>query len=236
MAGLTVELLSKIPLLQGLDDKLMGELVSLMQIKMLDKKAPLMHKGESGEEIFFLLEGRLLVVDVSPEGRQTGLNFIEPGEFLGELAVIDELPRSASVIAITPSKVASLKKNFARKLIFGHPLIAERLLKHISLKLRASTDYRALLGIPNAFQRVYSLMELMAKPDPGKLVTIENMPTHEQIALMANTSRETVSRAMQILNDEQVVEKDNRRLIIRFPEKLHIVIQRVANEHQDTDR
>jgi CRP-like cAMP-binding protein len=73
MAGLTVELLSKIPLLHGLDDKLMGELVSLMQIKILDKKAPLMHKGESGEEIFFLLEGRLLVVDVSPEGRQTGL-------------------------------------------------------------------------------------------------------------------------------------------------------------------
>jgi DNA-binding GntR family transcriptional regulator len=58
------------------------------------------------------------------------------------------------------------------------------------------------------------------------------MPTHEQIALMVNTSRETVSRAFQVLNDEQVVEKDNRRLIIRFPDKLHIIIQRIAQEKQ----
>jgi DNA-binding transcriptional regulator YhcF (GntR family) len=73
---------------------------------------------------------------------------------------------------------------------------------------------------------------MLAKPDPGKLMTIEDMPTHEQIALMVNTSRETVSRAFQVLNDEQVVEKDNRRLIIRFPDKLHIIIQRIAQEKQ----
>ncbi len=233
MSHLTPELLARIPLLQGLEENLLNELSKLMQIKELAKRDNLMHKGDEARELFFLLEGRLLVVDVSPEGRQTGLNFIEPGDFLGELAVIDELPRSATVLAIAPSKVAALSKQLARKLLFGHPLIAERMLKHISLKLRASTDYRAILGIPNAFQRIFSLMELLGKPDPGKLITIENMPTHEQIALMVNTSRETVTRAMQILNDEKVVEKDNRRLIIRFPDKLHVIIQRVSQDQQD---
>lgn len=225
-------ILSKIPLFEGLNEKLLEEISSLMHFKDLGKKDYVMYKGERGDHLLFLLEGRLLVLDENEEGRQTGLNFIEPGDFLGELSIIDELPRSASVMSIATSKVALLSKNYARKLIFNHPLVAERMLKHLSFKVRATTDYRALLGIPNAFQRIFSLINLLGKPNPGKLITIENMPTHEQIALMANTSRETVTRAIQILNDEKVIEKDNRRLIIRFPEKLNIIIHNVSREEK----
>ncbi len=226
------EQLNKIPLFEGVDESLLEQIASVMQFKEYGKKDYVMHKGERGEHLLFLFEGRLLVLDENEEGRQTGLNFIEPGDFLGELSIIDELPRSASVMAIAQSKVALLAKNHARKLVFNHPLIAERMLKHLSFKVRATTDYRALLGIPNAFQRIFSLINLLGKPNPGKMITIENMPTHEQIALMANTSRETVTRAIQILNDEKVIEKDNRRLIIRFPDKLNIIIHQVAKEQQ----
>lgn len=224
------EVLAKIPLFDGIEDALIKNLSDLMYLKIIAKKDYLMHKGDEGNELFFLLDGRLLVVDINSDGRQTGLNFIEPGDFLGELAVIDELPRSASVIAVSISTVAVLSKKYARKLLFGHPLIAERMLKHVSLKLRASTDYRALIGIPNAFQRIFCLIDLMAKPDAGQLITIENMPTHEQIALMVNTSRETVTRAMQILNEGKVVEKDNRRLIIRLPDRLNFIIRQAQHE------
>ena len=220
--------------MEGIEESLLDELCSLIQIREFAKRDFVMHKGETGEAFVFLLEGRLLVVDVNEDGRQSGLNFIEPGDFLGELAVIDELPRSASVMAIAHSTLAVLAKSYARKLIFNHPIVAERMLKHLALKVRAVTDYRAILGIPNAFQRIFSLLELLGKPDAGKLITIENMPTHEQIALMANTSRETVTRAIQVLNDEQVVEKDNRRLIIRFPDKLHVIIQKISKEQEKT--
>lgn len=230
MTNPSVEVLAKIPLLHALEPELLAQLSSVIQLKEVSKQDCLLHKGDQGNGLIFLLRGRLLVVDVTPEGKQIGLNFLVPGDFLGELAIIDGLPRSASVVAVTPSQVAILPKTHAKRLIFENPIIAERMMRHIALRLRASTDYRALLGIPNAFQRVLSLVELLAKPDPGKLITIEDMPTHEQIALMVNTSRETVTRAMQVLNDEQVVEKDNRRLIIRFPNKLHFIIQRIAQE------
>lgn len=221
----TAELSVKIPLLAGLDQALLDEVVKQMQVRRFTKREAVIHKGDKGEELFFLLEGRLLVVDVSAEGRQTGLNFLVPGDFFGELAAIDELPRSATILAVVPSTVAVLPRLAARKLIFENPIVAERMLRHIALRLRASTDYRALLGIPNAFQRVFSLMEMLAKPDAGKLITIENMPTHDQIALMSNTSRETVTRALQTLHDQNVIEKDNKRIIIRFPDRLHIIIQ-----------
>ena len=232
MTNISRDQLARLPLLEGIEESLLDELCSLIQIREFAKRDYVMHKGETGEAFVFLLEGRLLVVDVNEDGRQSGLNFIEPGDFLGELAVIDELPRSASVMAIAHSKLAVLAKSYARKLIFNHPIVAERMLKHLALKVRAVTDYRAILGIPNAFQRIFSLLELLGKPDAGKLITIENMPTHEQIALMANTSRETVTRAIQVLNDEQVVEKDNRRLIIRFPDKLHVIIQKISKEQE----
>lgn len=217
---IAVRVLARVPLFAELPEDLLTELVSEARAINCSKREFVMHKGDSNTDLLFLLEGRLLVVDISPEGRQTGLNFIAPGDFFGELASIDGLPRSATVVAAAQSVVAVLPRQAARKLIFGNPIVAERMLKHVSLKLRASTEYRVLLGIPNAFGRVFSLLHMLATPDPGKLLTVENMPTHEQIGLMTNTSRETVTRALQVLYEQEILEKDGRRAIVREPEKL----------------
>ena len=221
-------LLAKIPLLAGLPEQILTQLSSEIRLVSFARRQFVMHKGARDTDLLFLMEGRLLVVDISPEGRQTGLNFISPGDFFGELASIDGLPRSATVVAAATSLVGVLPKHAARKLIFEIPTVAERMLKHVSLKLRASTEYRVLLGIPNAFGRVFCLLRLLARPDPGKLITIENMPTHEQIGLMTNTSRETVTRALQVLYEKGIMEKDGRRAIVRHPERLSELIR----EHQ----
>lgn len=220
--------LSKFPLLADLPQETLAELASEIRPVRYAKREFVMHKGERESDLLFLLEGRLLVVDISAEGRQTGLNFISPGDFFGELASIDGLPRSATVVAAAASVVGLLPKHAARKLIFGNPTVAERMLKHIALKLRASTEYRVLLGIPNAFGRVYNLLHMLARPDPGKLITIENMPTHEQLGLMTNTSRETVTRALQVLYEQGVLEKDGRRAIVREPERLLALMREQA--------
>lgn len=220
-----VRMLAKIPLFAGLPEDLLNELAAEIKPVRFAKREFVMHKGDGYTDLLFLLEGRLMVVDITPEGRQTGLNFITPGDFFGELALIDGLPRSATVVAAAPSVVAMLPRNAARKLIFCNPIVAERMLKHVSLKLRASTEYRVLLGIPNAFARVFALLHMLAKPDPGNLLTIENMPTHEQIGLMTNTSRETVTRALQVLYEHDILEKDDRRAILRNPVKLRALVQ-----------
>jgi CRP/FNR family transcriptional regulator, cyclic AMP receptor protein len=220
-AVVSVALLNKIPLLEGLDLQQLEVLAAAMRVANFSKRDFVIHKGSQGDELFFLLRGRLLVVDVAPDGKETGLNFLMPGDFFGEIAVIDGLARSASVVAVSASQVAVLPKVIARDLIYHTPLVAERMFNHIAGKLRASTDFRAILGISNAFQRVFALIRLLAKPDPGQLVTIENMPTHQHIALMVNTSRETVTRALHILHESAIIEKDNQRMIVRQPQKLN---------------
>lgn len=214
------ETLSKVPLLEGLSDDILNWVANHLIVRAYKKGEYLIHKGGRGDELFFLLKGRLLVLDLTADGRQTGVNFLTPGDFFGELALLDDLPRSASIMAISPVIVFYLSKNFARELIYKVPTVAERMLKHTALRLRLNTDYRAILSIPNVIQRVCALLWMLAKLDPGKLMTIENMPTHQHIALMANTTRETISRVLAYLSSNAIVEKDNQRLIIRDSQEL----------------
>jgi CRP/FNR family cyclic AMP-dependent transcriptional regulator len=230
LQAITAAHLEKIPLLSGLDGELLTSLAQAMRLIEVGKRGLVVHKGESGDALFFVLSGRLLVVDIADDGRQVGLNFLLPGDFFGEIALIDGLPRSASVQAVVTSQVAVLPKQHTSELIFHNPLVAERMLRHLALKVRAATDFRTLLGVPNAIQRVIMLVQMIARPDPGRLVTIENMPTHEQVALMVNTSRETVTRALHVLFEQAVIEKDNRRLIVRKPQLMQELIHKLSHE------
>jgi CRP-like cAMP-binding protein len=184
-----------------------------------------LHKGGQGEHLLFLLSGRLQAVDVSEEGREIGLSIIMPGDYFGDLAIIDGQPRSASVIASEASLVAFLPRTQALDLIYNTPLVAERMLKRMASKIRDASNYRAILGIPNAFQRVFALLNQFARVAPGGLVVIDKMPSQQEIAIMVNTSRETVSRAIHSLIQKGVVEKDMRRLIVRLPDALRDAVR-----------
>jgi CRP-like cAMP-binding protein len=212
--------LNNIPLLKNVDVAKLNEVASAMQIRKVERGEHVINKGSVGDHLLFLLSGRLQAVDMTEDGREIGLNFLNAGDYFGELSIIDGLPRSASVVATENSLIALIPRSQALTLIYQTPLIAERLLTHMAANIRMAANYRSIIGIPNAFQRVFALLHQFAKVAPGGLVVIDKMPTQQAIAITVNTSRETVSRAIQILLQKGVVERDLRRLIIRQPEAL----------------
>jgi CRP-like cAMP-binding protein len=216
---LTVNL-QQIPLLSGLKPQALSQVGGALTFRSYDKGAYVLHKGGEGAHLVFLLSGRLRVVDLTEDGREVGLSFLSPGDYTGELSIIDGMPRSASVVATEPSLLAFLPRLQAQALIYTQPLVAERVLRRTVAKIRQASDYRVMLGINNAFQRFYTLVGQMARVGPGGLVVIENLPTQQEIAAMINTSRETVSRALRVLLEKGIVEKDLRRLIVRDPAAL----------------
>lgn len=115
---------------------------------------------------------------------------------------------------------ALLSRPLALELIHNNPLVAERVLKRFAASIRRASNFRMILGIPNAFQRVYALIDFLAQKGQSGLVVIERLPTQQEISIMINTSRETVSRAIHLLIQRGVVEKDMRRLIVRRPDVL----------------
>lgn len=212
--------LRKIPLLSDLPPEELGRVAADMRLRQYAKRETVINKGSSGDALLFLLAGQVQVVDVTEDGRAIGLNLLQPGDFFGEIAVIDGGARSASVTALTEAVVAFLPRATALWLFSHCAPVAERILQHMARKIRRESEFRALLSIHNAFRRVYALLNLLKQVHPGGIVVVENLPTQQDIAIMVNTSRETVSRAMTHVLEQGIVEKDMRRLIIRKPEAL----------------
>lgn len=214
------ETLQHIGLLQGLPGPVLEQLARYMHVRSYERNQWVLRKGSSGEQMLFVLSGQMQVLDLSPSGMLIGLNFLHPGDYFGELSVIDGMTRSASVLAITAAQSASLPREQALALFYQQPLVAERLLKRMAQSLRLATRLRSILALPQAAQRVCALLAQLSRVAPGGLHVVEPLPRQNEIAIMVNTSRETVSRVLQALVQQQIVEKDMRRLIVRNPQAL----------------
>lgn len=212
--------LGKLPLLSGIDEAAIKKMAGALQVRTAEKGQVILHKGGRADYLLFLLSGRLQAVDITEDGREIGLSFLMVGDYFGELSVIDGLPRSATVVACEPSIYALLPRAQALDLMHNNPLVAERMFQRLAVGIRRASNFRTILGIPNAFQRVYALLDYLAQTAPGGLVVIERLPTQQEISIMVNTSRETVSRAIAVLLQNGVLQKDFKRMIVRQPDAL----------------
>lgn len=215
--------LRKFPLFAGLPEEELRITSGLLRWKDFGRREIVCRKDEAADGLYLLFSGSLQAIDIAEDGREIGLNLIKPGAFFGELSVIDGLPRSAHIIALQPSLVGVIPQAAAREVFYKLPSMAEAMMRHLTALVRNLTTYRALLAIPNAQQRVYALLQQMSQQMPGGLVVIQSLPKQQEVAIMINTSRETVSRAIAHLVATGVLEKDYRRLIVRDPHRLRML-------------
>lgn len=207
--------LRKIPLLAGLSDEEIVKVKQEIRIRRYAKREVVLHKGGSGDGLLFLLSGQLQVIDVTEDGRAIGLRMLAPGDFFGEIALINNSTRSASVVAMTEVLVGFLPAPTAMHLFSHSPTVANQMLRHLAQKIQRDSEFRALLSINNTAKRIYAYLTLMQQKNPQEgTAVVENLPTHQDIANMVNTSRETVTRALLQLSQQGIIQKDAHRLII----------------------
>ncbi|MYN09742.1 Crp/Fnr family transcriptional regulator [Pseudoduganella aquatica] len=216
--------LRKIPLLAELSDEEIIRVKADLRVRQYAKRDVVLHKGGHGDGLMFLLAGQLQVVDITEDGRAIGLRILAPGDFFGEIALINNTTRSASVVAMTDALVAFLPAPTAMHLFSHSPSVARQMLQHLAQKIQRDSEFRALLSINNTAKRIYTYLVLMQKKQPDGTV-VENLPTHQDIANMINTSRETVTRALLTLVQQGIVQKEPHRLVIKNPEALQKLVQ-----------
>ncbi len=217
--------LRKIPLLANLTEEEMLRVRADLRFREYARRDIVLQKGGVGDSLLFLLSGQLQVLDITEDGRAIGLRMLAPGDFFGEIAVINESMRSASVVALTPVLVALLPRATALHLFSHSPSVANHMLRHLAGKIQRDSEFRALLSIHNTSKRIYTFIELLREKTPGSEDVVENLPTHQDIANMINTSRETVTRTLITLVQQGIVKKDMHRLIIVNPEALQKLVQ-----------
>lgn len=218
--------LRRFSIFSPLTDEQLLAIEPLVRLRRLGRGDVACRKDDAADGLYLLESGQLQVFEIAEDGRQIGLNLIHPGTFFGELSVIDDLPRSAHIVAIETSVVGVLPQAAARELFYRMPEVAEGVMKHLAGMVRTMSRHRVLLGIPNAFQRVFALLVQMSRVLPSGLVVVPDVPRQQQMASMLNTSRETVSRAIAELVQAGVVEKDLRRIIVRKPDVLQALARR----------
>lgn len=212
-----INFLLRFPLLSALPGETLEALSQQMTLRSLARRGVAMQKNQPDQGLGFLLEGRLQGVDFTLDGREVGLYFVNPGDYFGELAVADQQALPEFVIALAKSDILILPQESARRLLFSTPTIAEQVVGRLAERVRTGTAQRNLLSLSNPMQRLCAQLRLMGGAPPH---VIGHAPTHQELAIMINTSRETVTRAFQLLQTQNVLRRDGDNIILTQPDKL----------------
>ena len=217
---LPLAVLSQLPLLAALPQVTMAHLAQQATERTYAKREVVLHKEAEATHMCFLIEGRLQGVDFTIDGREVGLYFVNPGDYFGEVAIIDGRPQPDFVTAVSRSRVVFVPQAMIRPILFAQPQVAEALCTNLSLRLRQISAQRRILGLANPLQRVAAQLQVLMRQDFGSPANVPNTPTHQELAIMINASRETVSRVFQLLQGRGIVERQGNDLRVDNPDFL----------------
>jgi CRP/FNR family transcriptional regulator, cyclic AMP receptor protein len=225
---IALELLNRQRLFQDLPLEVLQDVQPAVRLQEFGRRDFVLHKGVAGDALLMLVSGRLQVISTSESGKEVGISFIEPGDYFGEISLIDGGPRSASIVAMTQSVVGFLPKVKALWLFQNVPAIAARIQARLCTVIRNEIQFRSSMGSSKAYARIYSVIcsnPQLEKPPAQGPTPLDDMPNQNAIASMANVSRETVSRALGALVRAGVIRKDGRKLWVQDP----MVLKRLAS-------
>ena len=186
------------------------------------KGEQIVREMEQDNNMYFIERGKVRVTLFSREGREVSFANLEQGENFGEISVIDGKPRSANVIALTETDMIIMPPQIFQRIFHRHPAVAMELLQQLTAMIRRLCDRifeYSTIGVNN---RIHAELLRLAKKhlDLDGVVRIPNVPTHAQLASRVSCHREAVSRELKALENEGILLKKNRKLII--PEIRHL--------------
>ena len=203
MAVLPISILSKVPLFQGLPEAEVVPFGDLMRERSYPKGSVILFEDDPGDALYVVAKGQVKVVLIGEDGREVILSVLGEGTFFGEMALLDDEPRSAHVIAMEDSTVLALRREDFRARLRNSPEVAIALLRELSRRLRRADDQIGSLVLLDVNGRVAELLVRLAEEEGGDRIT--RKLTHATIAQMIGSSRETVSRTMRELQDRGLV-------------------------------
>ncbi|MFK7867067.1 MAG: Crp/Fnr family transcriptional regulator [Alphaproteobacteria bacterium] len=183
-------------------------------------------KSSPSTDVFFIVRGMVRVVNFSESGKEISLNDIESGSMFGELSAIDGKARSANVVAVYATRVASMSPEIFWQVVHEHPNFNKQLLERLTSIIRVSVSRIMDLSTLSAHGRVYGELLRLAKKraQSDGSGRISPIPIHSEMASRISTTRETVARILGELNRKNIVVKERNVLVvndIKVLEALH---------------
>ena len=197
-----IAILKHVPLFAGLEDSELEMVARASRTLTYPKGSIIFHEGDPGDYLLVILKGRVKVTLLNEDGQETIVSILEQPGFLGEVALLDDAPRSATVIALESTEVMQLARAPFLAMVQKHPSIALKIMEQLAGALRRATEQIRTLSMFDVYGRVLRCLLVMAqqKGQTAKArMVIRPRPSISELALMISCSRETVSRAMKTL-------------------------------------
>ena len=212
-----IDFLRNVSLFESLDQQELEALSDLAFTRTFSKDNVIILAEEEGDTLFIIKKGQVKVSIVSEEGREVILSLLGESSVFGELSLLDGKPRSANVVATEETDLLMLRRADFVQLIYKTPQIATALLAELATRLRKTDRQIEGLALLDVTSRISeTLLQLATEQGTETVdgVVIESRPTHQELANMSGTTRETVSRVLKRLEGQGYIRCSGRKIAI----------------------
>jgi CRP/FNR family cyclic AMP-dependent transcriptional regulator len=179
------------------------------------KNTVILNEGDDTDSLYIILSGRVKVFLANEEGKEIVLDTQGPGEYFGEM-VLDEGPRSASVMTLEPCRFHLIPKDDVKALLHSHPDFAMHLVKKLIYRGRVLTEHVKSLALQNVYERFAKLLQELAVQENGKTVITAKM-SQQEMGNRIGASREMVNRLVKDLTTGGYITVEGQRIVINKP-------------------
>lgn len=207
-------MLRTVPLFVNFSEEQLRALTTLVTRRSAARGAIIMAAGDPTDSLYIILSGRFKVMMSDADGKEVILSILGPGEFFGEMGLIDDAPRSASVVAIEPCELLSLARRDFKKCMTENAEMAIGVMRGLVRRLREADRKIGSLALLDVYGRVARLLLDMAETVDGQKMVTKRLPKQD-IAKMIGASREMVSRVMKDLQTGGYIEMRGSTILLR---------------------
>jgi CRP/FNR family cyclic AMP-dependent transcriptional regulator len=213
-APVSTAVLKAVPLFTSFPDEQLRMLATVVSRKSATRATTIMAGGDATDSLYIVLSGRLKVMMSDAEGKEVILSILGPGEFFGEMGLIDDAPRSASVVTLEPCELLYLSKRDFKKCLAENFEMAMAVMRGLVRRLREADRKIGSLALLDVYGRVARLLLDMAEDVNGEKIVTKRLPKQD-IAKMIGASREMVSRVMKDLQVGGYIEMRGSNIVLR---------------------
>jgi CRP-like cAMP-binding protein len=220
-----VALIQQFPFFDDLPNAEILSLALVGQMGSAKANQEILALGSHVQYLSFVVTGQLQLTEFAHDGRIVSLSLLGPGDVIGYLALADELPTTYNVRTLSECNLLVIPMANARHLALSQPKVTQRVFRLLAQLAQRANQERAMLSLPNAFHRIFVQLNLLTKTASEQQMG-NIIPRQQDLANMVNTSRETVSRALQILIKHGVLTKSGHQIQITSEALLNQLAQK----------
>ena len=212
-----IDFLKSVNIFSDLSESELNSIQEICKTRKYPKNSMIILEEEMGDVVFIVTSGTVKITRVNDEGKEVILAMLGSGEVFGEMAILDGESRSANALSQENCEVITINREDFLSLLKTNNKVSLNLMTEFAIRLRKSDQQIEALSLDDAEHRIgvsiLNLAEELGVIRQG-VVTVENLPYQQDIANMAGTSRETVSRVMKTFEDRGLITKTGHKLSI----------------------